>query len=337
MLPVVPVPGEFTVAVAPVGNPLTLAVSDAVLLIRVAVIPTCAAASLGNATTDAFASSKENSGPLVVIDGPLPHPHIIPTVHTHPAAIATGFSRNIMRASLPRKISAVPDVAFPLPPFRFPRYPNRMKDPHLTLAGTLIRLEPLTRHHSEALAAASAAGTPVLDDNLYRWTVVPQSLEATTQYVNTALKWRNEGTAVPFVVIRQSDNAVIGTTRYWNIERWLWPAGHARHGNPHPDACEIGYTWFTRAAIRTGANTEAKLLMFTHAFEAWNALRICLHTDSRNTRSQTAMERLGCKREGVLRAHRMAADFTSRDSVRYSIIAAEWPETKQHILALMRK
>ncbi|HUY82131.1 MAG TPA: GNAT family protein [Acidobacteriaceae bacterium] len=212
-----------------------------------------------------------------------------------------------------------------------------MKSPGLTLSGSVIRLEPLTRDHIRPLAAASAADAPAQDDNLYRWTVVPESLEATTEYVNTALQWYEEGTAIPFIVVRQRDNAVIGSTRFWNIEHWPWPAGHARHGNPHPDACEIGYTWYTRSVIRTGANTEAKFLMFTHAFEVWAALRVSLHTDSRNLRSQAAMERLGCKREGVMRAHKMAADYTSRDSIRFSIVAAEWPDTKEHILSLMRK
>ena len=212
-----------------------------------------------------------------------------------------------------------------------------MKGPALTLSGSIIRLEPLTRDHIRPLAAAAVDNTPAQDDNLYRWTIVPQGLEATTDYVNTALKWQNEGTAVPFVVIRQSDNAVIGTTRFWNLEGWQWPAGHARHSNPNPDAGEIGYTWYARTAIRSGANTEAKLLMFTHAFEVWNALRVCLHTDSRNLRSQAAMERLGCKREGVLRAHKMASDYTSRDSIRFSIVAAEWPDTKQHIQSLLRR
>jgi RimJ/RimL family protein N-acetyltransferase len=207
----------------------------------------------------------------------------------------------------------------------------------LTLTGTHIRLEPLTRHHIKPLSAAAAADPSLYDDNIYRWTVVPQGIDATTRYVETALKWRDEGTSIPFAVVRQSDKIVIGSTRYWNIERWLWPAGHARQGNPNPDATEVGYTWYTRSAIRTAANTEAKLLMFTHAFEVWNALRVCLHTDSRNLRSQAAMERLGCKREGLLRAHRMAADGTSRDSVRFSIIAAEWPEAKQHITERLRR
>ncbi|MGA3078886.1 MAG: GNAT family protein [Bryobacteraceae bacterium] len=102
-----------------------------------------------------------------------------------------------------------------------------------------------------------------------------------------------------------------------------------------PDACEIGYTWLTRSAIRTAVNTEAKLLMLTHAFETWQVLRVCFHTDARNLRSRAALERIGGKFEGILRAHRMAADYTARDSVRYSIVAAEWPEAKERLVRLL--
>jgi RimJ/RimL family protein N-acetyltransferase len=92
------------------------------------------------------------------------------------------------------------------------------------------------------------------------------------------------------------------------------------------------YTWLTRSAIRTAANTEAKLLMLTHAFEVWQVLRVCFHTDARNQRSRAALERIGGQFEGILRAHRMAADFIPRDSVRYSILAAEWLAVKERLL-----
>jgi RimJ/RimL family protein N-acetyltransferase len=124
---------------------------------------------------------------------------------------------------------------------------------------------------------------------------------------------------------------VIGCTRFFNNEYWAWPSGHQRFGRKFPDACEIGYTWLAQAAIRTPANTEAKLLMLTHAFEQWDALRVCFHTDARNLRSRAALERIGAKYEGILRSHRLAAHFIARDSVRYSIIAAEWPATKQRL------
>ena len=194
------------------------------------------------------------------------------------------------------------------------------------LSGHHIRLEPLGHHHLDALALASAA-----DPSLYQWSPVPQSkLEATT-YINLALAWRDARTAIPFAIVNQNNNTVIGSTRFWNLERWSWPSAHARNARLHPDACEIGYTWLTPSAIRTAANTEAKLLMLTHAFETWQVLRVCFHTDARNQRSRTALERIGAKFEGILRAHRMAADFIPRDSVRYSIIAAEWPEVKQQL------
>jgi RimJ/RimL family protein N-acetyltransferase len=130
---------------------------------------------------------------------------------------------------------------------------------------------------------------------------------------------------------------VIGSTRFWNLERWGWPSGHARHGRPGPDACEIGYTWLTRSVIRTAANTEAKLLMLTHAFEKWQALRVCLHTDARNQRSRAAIERIGGQFEGILRAHRMAADYIPRDSARYSIIEVEWPAVKQKLSQILEQ
>lgn len=211
-------------------------------------------------------------------------------------------------------------------------YPEFMDPRDLTLIGRLIRLEPLALEHVGVLTAAATADPALCDESVYKFTIVPQNADETACYIQTALDWRDAGTAVPFVVIRNDDNTVIGSTRYWNIERWLWPVGHPRHGNPHPDICEIGYTWYTRSAIRSGANTEAKYLMLKHAFEVWNALRVCLHTDSRNLRSQASMERIGFKREGELRAHKLAVDNISRDSVRFSMIADEWSQAKQRLI-----
>jgi RimJ/RimL family protein N-acetyltransferase len=201
----------------------------------------------------------------------------------------------------------------------------------LVLAGSDVRLEPLEHAHVDGLVVA-AAGDPAL----YQWSPVPQGRAAAITYVDTALAWREAGSAVPFAIVRASDGAVMGSTRFWNVERWAWPAGHARHGRPFPDACEIGYTWLTRSAIRTAANTEAKLLMLTYAFETWQVLRVCFHTDARNQRSRAALERIGGKFEGTLRAHRMAADFIARDSMRFSIVAAEWSAVKERLEGLLR-
>jgi RimJ/RimL family protein N-acetyltransferase len=151
------------------------------------------------------------------------------------------------------------------------------------------------------------------------------------------LAWKEAGTAVPFAIISVDDGTVIGSTRFWNLERWSWPPGHPCYGRHVPDACEIGYTWLTRLALRTAANTEAKGLLLRHAFEVWQVLRVCFHTDVRNQRSRAAIERIGGQFEGVLRAHRMAADYTARDSVRYSILASEWPVVKQRLGHLIER
>ncbi len=195
------------------------------------------------------------------------------------------------------------------------------------LQGTHVRLGPLEHRHVDGLVAAAAD-----DASLYQWSPVPRGRVAATSYVDTALAWRDAGTAVPYAIVRKQDGVVLGSTRFWNLERWSWPPGHPSHGRDVPDACEIGYTWLTRSAIRTAANTEAKLLMLTHAFEVWQVLRVCFHTDARNQRSRAALERIGGQFEGILRAHRMAADFIPRDSVRYSILAAEWPAVKERLL-----
>jgi RimJ/RimL family protein N-acetyltransferase len=192
-----------------------------------------------------------------------------------------------------------------------------------TLTGTHVRLEPLERHHAGKLAAASA-----MDPSLYRLSPVPQGVDQALAYIDTALAWRDASTAIAFATVRTEDDVVIGSTRFWNMERWVWPPNSPHFGARAFDVCEIGHTWLTASAIRTPANTEAKLLMLTHAFETWRMLRVCFHTDARNQRSAAALERIGGKFEGILRAHRMAADYTIRDSRRYSILATEWPEVK---------
>ena len=143
----------------------------------------------------------------------------------------------------------------------------------IILAGRHVRLEPLTHPHIPGLVAAARE-----DPGLYRLTTVPQGVVEMAQYVDTALAWREAGTAV-----------------------------------------------------RTAANTEAKLLMLGHAFDTWGVHRVCFHTDVRNERSREALTGIGAKFEGVLRAHRLASDLTPRDSARFSIVAAEWPQLKQRL------
>ena len=207
-------------------------------------------------------------------------------------------------------------------------YDNRgMQTSYPVLSGRHIRLEPLERSHISGLVAASSG-----DPELYRWSLVPRGEAEVSRYVDTALGWRGAGTALAFATVRLADGKAVGSSRFFDIERWAWPAGHARHGLKTPDVCEIGYTWLSHESVRTAANTEAKLLMLTHAFEHWDVLRACLHTDARNARSRAAIERIGGRFEGILRAHRLAADATPRDSARYSILAAEWPEAKRRLM-----
>lgn len=204
-----------------------------------------------------------------------------------------------------------------------------LKSPVLT--GSYIRLEPLSPSHADGLVAASSG-----DPSLYQWSAVPIGGDAVYRYIETALALRQAGAALAFATIRVADSVVIGSTRFFDIERWAWPSSHPRHGRENPDVCEIGYTWLAHESIRTAANTEAKLLMLTHAFEVWDMLRVCLHTDARNKRSQAAIERIGGQFEGVIRAHRMGADFTARNSWRYSILASEWPEAKRSLMERLR-
>ncbi len=201
-----------------------------------------------------------------------------------------------------------------------------------TLWGKHICLEPMEKHHAAGLAAASAT-----DSELYHWSPVPRGIDEATNYIQTGIDLRESGSALPFVIIRVEDGEIIGSTRFWNLERWAWKPGDERYGRAYPDACEIGYTWLTRSAIRTAANTEAKLLLLKLAFEKWEVFRVCLHADARNSRSRAAIERIGAKFEGILRAHRLAVDTIPRDSARYSIVAFEWSGVKKHLVSLCQK
>jgi N-acetyltransferase len=197
----------------------------------------------------------------------------------------------------------------------------------LVLTGRHVRLEPLSRAHVPGLVAAAAE-----DPALYRWTRLPLDVEGMTGYVDTAVRWREEGTALPFATVRLADGRVLGSTRFFLIERWEWPAADPNADRSGPDGCEIGYTWLAASAIRTAANTEAKLLMLAQAFEQWRVHRVCFHTDMRNERSRAALARLGAVFEGTLRAHRLASDLIPRDSARFSILAAEWPGVRQRLV-----
>jgi N-acetyltransferase len=202
-----------------------------------------------------------------------------------------------------------------------------MKQEPILLSGRSIRLEPLSLDHIDGLSLAAG-----VDSTMYQWSPVPQGNVEASHYIRTALHWQDQETALPLAIVRQADSVVLGSTRFWNMEYWAWPRHTPRYQRRTPDACEIGYTWLTRSAIRTEVNTEAKRLTLTHAFETWRVIRVCFHTDARNERSKNAIERIGGKYEGILRSHRLAADQTARNSLRYSIIASEWPNVKERLM-----
>lgn len=202
----------------------------------------------------------------------------------------------------------------------------------MVLTGKHVRLEPLRREHVDGLIKAAKA-----DSSLYKWTYAPLGADSAARYIETALALKAAGTAVPFCIFRVADGAIIGSTRFWNMMWWAWPAGHEWHGRQTPDVCEIGHTWLTRSAIRTAANTEMKLLMLGHAFDEWRVHRVSLHTDERNESSRAAITRLGAKFEGILRAHRIAGDATPRNSARFSILASEWPEVKARLEGFLKR
>ena len=169
------------------------------------------------------------------------------------------------------------------------------------------------------MAAASGGG------ELYRWSPVPQDAAQARRYLETALAARDDGIAVPFAVVRAADDTVIGSTRFWDLGFWPWPGGGQATTRYLRDRSHLAEP----DAIRTGANTEMKRLMLTHAFEVWQVRSVCLHTDARNERSRAAIQRIGGRFEGVLRAHRLGTDLKPRDSARFSITAAEWPAVRQ--------
>lgn len=184
------------------------------------------------------------------------------------------------------------------------------------LAGQHVRLEPLSLDHEEALIAAAD------DGELWNSTVsIVPSRARMAGYIETALNEQAHGRALPFVIIRKSSGQVVGSTRFFHIER-----EHRR--------VEIGYTWLAASAQRTVVNTEAKLLLLTHAFERWQCIRVEFFTDVLNQQSRTAILRLGAKQEGVLRNHMVMPSGRYRDSVCFSIIDAEWPEVKARLEAL---
>jgi len=173
-----------------------------------------------------------------------------------------------------------------------------------------VRLEPLTLEHVDGLRLAAADGELW---NL-RVTSVPE-LHRTQAYVHAALEMQDR---LPFAVIDSSSGEVLGTTSYHDIL-------------PHIDRVEIGYTWYAKSVQRSHVNTSCKLLLLSHAFDTLGCAVVGFRTDNFNYASQRAIERLGAKKDGVIRHHALRRDGTVRDTVMYSIVRGEWHEIKSHL------
>jgi RimJ/RimL family protein N-acetyltransferase len=194
----------------------------------------------------------------------------------------------------------------------------------VVLAGRHVRLEPLTPAHAAGLAAAGAG-----DRSTFALTTVPDDEPSAKAYIAALLADAEAGSALPFATVLP-DGEPVGATRFLDLQ--YWPVGDGR-GCDVPVVAEIGGTWLAAKVQRSPVNTEAKLLMLTHAFEAWRVRRISLKTDARNARSRAAIERLGAHFDGVLRAHMPAADGGLRDSAYYSILDTEWQQVRSGLEA----
>ena len=195
-----------------------------------------------------------------------------------------------------------------------------------TLAGSRVRLEPLTVDHVDGLAAASGENRATYD-----WTTVPDGPGAMRGYVDHLLTLRDAGEWLPFVQVSVADGRPVGMTNYLAL-RYA--------GAPVPYAVEIGGTWLAASAQRTGINVEAKLLLLTYAFEEWRVGRVDLKTDARNQRSRDAIEAIGATFEAVLRnwqpSHAKGEGGLLRDTAMFSIVASEWPDVQAKLAARLR-
>jgi RimJ/RimL family protein N-acetyltransferase len=192
----------------------------------------------------------------------------------------------------------------------------------VVLTGRRVRLEPLSIDHAPALAAAAAG-----DRSTFGLTFVPDGEESALAYVRTALDEQARGDSLPFATVALDSGRVVGSTRFLDLH--YWPVDDRPDGVPV--VAEIGHTWLIPAAQRTAVNTEAKLLLLTHAFETWRVWRMTLKTDARNARSRAAIERLGARFDGVLRRFSPAADGGLRDAAFYSILDTEWPSVRANL------
>lgn len=182
------------------------------------------------------------------------------------------------------------------------------------LEGHGVMLEPMTAAHADELLAAASDGK--LWELWFTAVPEPDKVEA---YITSALDGQRAGHMLPWVVRQEATGPIIGSTRYHDVVAAI-------------GRVEIGYTWYAKRWQRTHVNTACKLLLFEHAFETLGCAVVGLRTDNFNFASQRAIERLGAKKDGVIRHHQARRDGSARDSVMYSVLAAEWPDVRRHLL-----
>ena len=182
------------------------------------------------------------------------------------------------------------------------------------LEGRRVRMEPLKKEHDEELAKFA------FNEQLWLWTTnLMRDIQDLDRYVDRALDEQRSRVALPFVTVERATGRVVGSSRFGNID-----VANRK--------VEIGWTWIDPAWQRTYVNTEAKLLMLTHAFETWKCIRVELKTDALNTKSRAAMQRIGATEEGTLRSHMITESGRIRDSVYFSIIEKEWAAVRRGLL-----
>lgn len=193
-----------------------------------------------------------------------------------------------------------------------------MKVEPVVLEGGHVRLEPMRVDHLPALCEVG------IEESLWKWTNNVVTTDADLErYVREALTAQVLGTAVPFATVERSSGRIVGSTRFMNID-----AAHRR--------TEIGCTWVNPKWQRTAINTEAKLLMLTHALEVWKCIRVELKTDAKNEVSQKSIQRIGAVKEGILRNHMITETGRFRDSVYFSVIESEWESVKTNLASRLR-
>jgi N-acetyltransferase len=206
----------------------------------------------------------------------------------------------------------------------------------VVLHGSVVCLDPVDSSHVDALLAAASE-----DRGSYGFTLVPSTRDEMRHYVLSALEDELTGWALPFALRLAASSRIVGTTRFLDLDYWTvpraWPPGRpSPGGRGTPSVAEIGSTWLSSSVQQTGVNTEAKLLMLSHAFENWAVERVTLKTDARNERSRRAIERIGATLEGIRRAHALATDGSVRDTAYYSILREERPAVRANLAARHR-